>query len=138
MIKFFSTIYDKFNRDRLRESPISSRYIDVVIREKPTEYSNPNSDQENNYSSYSDEDPNEFVDRNLIARPFPIRKYSNGDTVDIQGSIDTPLNPVNYGGTQINVWGFPTPDLAGMLDSKTQMQPNVGYLTDQMIKVDNY
>ena len=46
------------------------------------------------------------------------------------------INPINYSGTQINVWGYPTPEIASILDRrKQQVNPQIGYLTEQMLKV---
>ena len=60
-------------------------------------------------------------------------KPSHSDYAEFQGSVEGPINPINYSGTQINVWGIPGPNIASFLEKKTP-QPNVGYLTDQMIK----
>jgi len=81
-----------------------------------------------NESSYSDEDQpkNQFLN--------PYQKRQSNDYLELQGSVDGPINPINYSGTQINVWGFPTPDMGNLLNKK-EPQPAVGYLTEQMIKV---
>lgn len=90
-------------------------------------------------SSPSDEEPNEIV----IQRPKPdsSRPRFNKPPLpmdmnmgEMYGSVEGPINPVNYTGTQINVWGYPTPDLAAFLQRK-KPETQVGFLTDQMIKV---
>ncbi len=93
------------------------------------------SDNEINYSSVSDDEEkrsNEFVDH----FKYKIKRRSiDSDFAEIRGSIEGgPGNPINYSGTQINVRGIPPPDLTSFLDPKHK-QPNLGYLTDQMLKV---
>lgn len=83
------------------------------------------SDRDSSSMSGDDENNNQFM-----------RPGANGDMAELQGSVEGPINPVNYSGTQINVWGFPTPELANYLAPR-QPQPNLGYLTDQMIRVQN-
>lgn len=61
-------------------------------------------------------------------------KPADENAAELYGSVEGPINPVNYTGTQINVWGFPTPDLAAFLVKK-KPETNIGFLTDQMIKV---
>jgi hypothetical protein len=114
------------SRDRLRESAVATRFIEV----SPGGGNVNGSDRELNESSYSDDEQQaEFVSR------FPARPGvgSNPDVAELQGSVEGPINPVNYSGTQINVWGgFPSPDLANFLAPK---QPQTGFLTEQMIRV---
>lgn len=115
------------SRDRLRESPVATKYIDVVLQKQETyNYS----DHEQNYSSYSDDEQNEFM-KSSNRKP---EQEKVPDLPEIQGSLEGPINPVNYSGTQINVWGFPTPELANFLQPR-EPQPNLGFLTEQMIKV---
>lgn len=56
------------------------------------------------------------------------------DFAELQGSVEGPINPVNYSGTQINVWGFPGPELGNILAPRPPPTPQLGFLTDQMIK----
>lgn len=127
------------SRDRLRESPVTTKYIDVVP-DKSEEPQYAFSDNEHNESSYSDEEPNEFVAKfpvknNKPEQPKTVMRQSYSDLGELQGSVEGPINPVNYHGTQINVWGFPHPELANFLQPKQEPQPALGYLTDQMIRV---
>lgn len=89
---------------------------------------NYNYSRRHSQSSYSDEEDNIYKNKSLM--PYG----STSDMAEIQGSIDGPINPINYSGTQINIWGFPGPNLANVIDPKDQ-QPNLGALTEQMIKV---
>lgn len=87
-------------------------------------------EQEINESSYSDDD--EYT--NKSRRDSVQLRRSSSDFGEMQGSVEGPINPVNYSGTQINVWGFPSPDLVNYLH-KPQPQTQVGFLTENMIKV---
>ena len=53
---------------------------------------------------------------------------------DLQGSIEGPINPTNYAGTQINIWGFPPADLGSLIDPTTT-RSNYGLMTQEMINV---
>jgi len=59
------------------------------------------------------------------------------DGFNIQGSVEGPISPVNYAGTQINIWGTPgghwTDELIHMADPNRN--PNFGYMTEQMLDV---
>lgn len=115
------------SRDRLRESPISTRFIDVTPNYQPP--TNLSDRDVNDESSYSDEEQSEYMNK------FPANR-KNSEIAELQGSVEGPINPVNYSGTQINVWGgFPSPELANFLAPKPPPQPQLGFLTDQMIKV---
>jgi hypothetical protein len=61
------------------------------------------------------------------------------DTFQVQGSIEGPISPVNYAGTQINIWGTPggnlTDGLIHMADPNRN--PQFGYMTEQMLNVIN-
>ena len=105
------------SRDRLRESPVSTKYIDVTIE--------PPSPDEN--SSFSDPEELAPVVHEVIEEfpgPIPFIRRSNSELgfhrvihpvpmmppppppqTDYEGHIEGPINPVNYHGTQINVWG---------------------------------
>lgn len=120
------------HRDRLRESPVSTKYIDVTV--EPSYYSN-------NNSSYSDveEEPSEFIESfpapvQTRRQSIPEVKRPNGFT-EFEASVEGPINPVNYGGTQVNVWGIPPGNLSNLFQQpKRDQQPQLGYLTDQMIQ----
>ena len=60
------------------------------------------------------------------------------DSFNIQGSIEGPISPVNYAGTQVNVWGTPGGHWAdGLLNiADPNRNPNYGYMTEQMLEVD--
>ena len=122
------------SRDRLRESPVSTKYIDVTIE--------PPSPDEN--SSFSDPEELAPVVHEVIEEfpgPIPFIRRSNSELgfhrvihpvpmmppppppqTDFEGHIEGPINPVNYHGTQINVWGIPPPNLGGFLDPRRQIQ----------------
>jgi hypothetical protein len=55
----------------------------------------------------------------------------------MNGAIEGPINPTNYSGTQINIWGFPPTDIAGLTDAAglNPKPQNLGYMTEDMIKV---
>lgn len=121
------------SRDRLRESTVSTRYIDVLAC---VEHQSSNSDRE----VWDDESSSEEDDRRsefMKVRRLPIaseRSHSNDLTAELRGSIDGPINPVNYSGTQINVWGLPSPQLANFFAPQRPPPTNVGPLTENMIK----
>lgn len=127
------------SRDRLRESPIATRYIDVF----PDKSSNSDHDHDQDELSYSDEEPqqefmNSFSNNSIQKRRnSDSSRKSMGDLSELQGSVEGPINPVNYSGTQINVWGFPTPELVNYLAPRQQPQVQTGFLTEAMIRV-NY
>lgn len=119
------------SRDRLRESPVSTKYIDVTIEP-------PSPDENSSYSDGEDQvipSTNEFIDVEFPG-PVPFVRRSNSEVfhrvlhpvpmppppppvqTDFEGHIEGPINPVNYSGTQINVWGIPPPNLGGFLDSR--------------------
>lgn len=122
------------SRDRLRESPVSTKYIDVTIEP-------PSPDENSSYSDGEDQvipSTNEFIDVEFPG-PVPFIRRSNSEVfhramlhpvpippppppvqTDFEGHIEGPINPVNYSGTQINVWGIPPPNLGGFLDSRRQ------------------
>ncbi len=56
---------------------------------------------------------------------------------NVQGSVEGPISPVNYAGTQINIWGTPggnwTDELMHIADPSRN--PNYGYMTEQMLEV---
>jgi len=102
------------------------------------------SDHENiDYSSSTDEETeqpqpqsNKFKKSFNIDPKMMMMKHHHDD---MYGSLEGPINPVNYTGTQLNVFG-PMPilagsDLANFFQRKQKPEPNVGFLTDQMIKV---
>ena len=130
-------------RDRLRESAVATRYIDVTLNgDNEANNYRPYSDHEQNDSSYSDEEQPEFMNRFPRSQSGVDQSKNHqlvpfggaNDMAEIQGSIDGPINPINYSGTQINIWGFPTPDIGNLIEPKA-VEPKLGYLTDQMIKV---
>ena len=59
------------------------------------------------------------------------------DGYNIQGSIEGPISPVNYAGTQINIWGTPGGNLTeGLLQvADPSRNANFGYMTEQMLDV---
>lgn len=117
------------SRDRLRESAVTTRYIDVI----------PNEEYQQSVNRYMSgrESPcvssSSVSDADDAAYPQFLKGFGAGDMAELQGSVEGPINPVNYSGTQINVWGFPTPELVDYLKPKPQVQ--TGFLTEQMIKV---
>ena len=122
------------SRDRLRESAIATRYIDVMATAQPESggdrYGGGGYISDRDGGSRSSSTSGGDEESQFMRPPLP------NDIAELQGSVEGPINPVNYSGTQINVWGFPTPELANYLAPK-QPTPQMGYLTEQMIKV-NY
>lgn len=120
-------------RDRLKESPVATRYIDVTLDSTINNNSSNlrQSDYENNDSSYSDEEDNNNRGSRRRSSNRSINDEPRADMAEVQGSIDGPINPVNYSGTQINIWGFPTPEIGNLIEPKPA---NLGFLTEQMIK----
>ena len=59
------------------------------------------------------------------------------DSFQLSGSVEGPISPVNYAGTQINIWGIPGGNLTeGLLHvADPSRNPNFGYMTEEMIKV---
>lgn len=59
------------------------------------------------------------------------------DGITVQGSVEGPISPVNYAGTQINIWGTPGGNLTeGLLHvADPSRNPNFGYMTEQMLEV---
>ena len=106
---------------------MATKYIDVETGK------NSNSDHEHIDSS-SEEEKNEFQYYN--PKEQSLKLSQNGDMAELQGSLEGQINPINYSGTQINVWGFPGQDLGSILDRRRQQSnPQIGYLTEQMLKV---
>ena len=129
------------SRDRLRESAVTTKYIEVVPTAEAAAAGSSNSDQEfENASDMDDQDDElDFIRRNRKAI-MPVAGGGGGDAdeigqYDVQSSLEGgPINPINYSGTQINVWGMPTPGLAGLFSPKPPPQANLGALTEEMIK----
>lgn len=82
----------------------------------------PNSDRRSNSANQSRTD----LERNA---------WDDGYTV--QGSIEGPISPVNYAGTQINIWGTPGGNLTeGLIHiADPSRNSNFGYMTEQMLNV---
>jgi len=131
----------------LRSSQVSTKYIDVVL---PPHLSPSNvvyfsdhqevssmSDSGDEDSSNNEDDvlPKSKSKNNNNKKTPPLPLPLPLDT-NISGSLEGPINPINYSGTQINVWGFPPvgADLANLLQTNKQ-EPNLGPITDKMIKV---
>ena len=59
------------------------------------------------------------------------------DGITVQGSVEGPISPVNYAGTQINIWGTPGGNLTeGLLHvADPSRNPNFGYMTEEMLQV---
>jgi hypothetical protein len=122
------------SRDKLRESVVSVKYMDVVPDPLTsdeqvafhTHMIMPANDQSNsdNEEDELDNSDVEFMDQ----CSKPRRKI-----LEVESRLEGPIRPINYSGTQINVWGMPTPALSGLLSPK-QKQPQMGALTEDMIK----
>ncbi len=112
------------SRDRLRESPVSTKYIDVVIEQG---FLSENS----SYSDVEEETTHtEFIEEFPV--PMPLVRRSSLTEVchntrppyftEFEGAIEGPINPVNYSGTQINVWGVPPGNIGNFLNRNQQQQ----------------
>lgn len=130
------------SRDRLRESPVTTKYIDVLPEsvDEPERWWPESAKRSNHYSSSEstddDEEPSEFISRGGVLVPYKSKQSSKDDVVEVQGALEGgPSNPVNYSGTQINVWGLPTPGLANLFGGRQPPQPNIGPHTQDMINV---
>lgn len=122
------------SRDKLRESPITTKYINVVYylnRDCPDYnlYSTLNPRNNYNYEAKScDESVSPSSDDEESYNPYEekIKPY------EMQGAIEGPINPTNYSGTQINIWGFPSGDFAPLADLTTPKpqiaQPSINEL----------
>ncbi|CAF0771349.1 unnamed protein product [Didymodactylos carnosus] len=59
------------------------------------------------------------------------------DAFNVQGSVEGPISPVNYAGTQVNIWGIPpggqfSDELLHMADPSRNSQ--YGYMTEKMLE----
>ena len=104
--------------------------------------SNEDDDTEDNDDD-DDKEPSEFLKHRNKNANKALPNQQNQHQTEISGSLEGPINPVNYSGTQINVWGFPggasSDQLTSLLlqqDAKSkEEQLKLGPLTDEMIKV---
>ena len=143
----------------MRTSQVSTKYIDVVPLSSNIVYFSDHQDLSSmsDENDSSDEPINEFLKSNNGSKPPQIKKSKSKQSLNdkhappplpltpfppldtnISGSLEGPINPINYSGTQINVWGFPPAgaDLANLLQTNTSKeQTHLGPITDQMIKV---
>ena len=136
----------------MRSSQVSTKYIDVVVA--PSSSNVVYFSDHQDVSSTSDNDSSdEPLNNNNNNKPMFKKSKSKQSLseqkqlplplplldTNISGSLEGPINPINYSGTQINVWGFPPggADLANLLqtNSTTKEQTHLGPITDQMIKV---
>ena len=123
------------NRDQLRESPVTTKYIEVF------DYVQPTSEEyvvypENEVEYYEDNQQNGLHRSRSGSNRFRSKSpFNDADgNPDLQGTIEGPINPTNYAGTQINIWGFPPNDLGSLIDPSSS-RPNYGIMTEQMINV---
>ncbi|CAF0755465.1 unnamed protein product [Rotaria sordida] len=140
--------------DGLRESHVTTKYFDVndmysenKHQEYPDEYLA--NDQSFNQMDKSPErspplnkkkKPRTHNDhrRSNSANPpkNDLGRNAWDDSFTVQGSIEGPISPVNYAGTQINIWGTPgghwTDELLHIADPNRN--PNYGYMTEQMLE----
>lgn len=91
------------------------------------------SDHEHDVNESSNSDDESDSSNKSRRNSIQFRRRSSSDYGEFQGTLDGAINPVNYSGTQINVWGFPNPELANFLPKPPQTQ--MGFLTENMIKV---
>lgn len=57
------------------------------------------------------------------------------DGIRVESSIEGPISPINYAGTQINVWGTPGGHMTDELLHIADPSRNYGYMTEQMLEV---
>ncbi len=114
---------------------MSTRYINVV----------PETLSSDGMSDYEEEQPHVIVPQNDFMKSFAPPQTPTFSTRrpkipnDVEASIEGPINPVNYSGTQINIWGLTPPDLAALVDSThfgSSKQTALGPMTEDMINVD--
>jgi hypothetical protein len=125
----------KIYRDQLRESVVTTKYIEVF------EYVQKTNEEYDIYPEIDDNNQVEYVDVERTnhrsssgSNRFRSKSPFSDANPDLQGSIEGPINPTNYAGTQINIWGFPPTDLASLIDPTTT-RPNYGLMTQEMINV---
>ncbi|UJR35955.1 hypothetical protein I4U23_028696 [Adineta vaga] len=140
--------------DGLRESNITTKYFDVddkyseAYPEYP-EYSNeyPDNDQSFNQINLSPErspplnktkKPRHSADHrrsnsaNQARNDFGRTQFDDG--FNVQSTIEGPISPVNYAGTQINIWGSPGGNMSDELMHIADPSRNYGYMTEQMLE----
>ncbi|CAF0825966.1 unnamed protein product [Adineta steineri] len=136
--------------DGLRESSITTKYFDVndmYSEPYPDEYA----DQEQSFHQIekspertppnnkkkkprTNTDPRRSMSANQLKNDMERTPYDDG--YNVQGSIEGPISPVNYAGTQINIWGTPGGNLTdGLMHiADPHRNPNYGYMTEQMLE----
>ena len=57
------------------------------------------------------------------------------DGYNVQSTIEGAISPVNYAGTQINIWGTPGGNMTDGLMHLADSGKNYGYMTEQMLEV---
>lgn len=128
-----------FFSDMLRESSVTTKFIEVSEKLE-RRYSNSNDD----IQTFNDFDDIEYLDPPVASHvsryqtnrdSFRQPNFLNGSNPDLQGSIEGPINPTNYAGTQINIWGFPPSDIGALIDPYSTSRSNTGFMTEQMINV---
>ena len=117
----------------LRESQVTTKYIEVFdyIQQNPDQYDNEVEVINEEAISTNNRSRSES-NRHRSRSPF----NSDDGNSDLQGSIEGPINPINYAGTQINIWGFPPVDLGTLIDPNST-NSHLGFMTEQMINVCN-
>jgi annexin A6 len=121
-------------RDSLRESAVATKFIEVSPEDTISKFQLPVDDydvDDGEEDFYSDEE-----EYNQFQNNFPKNKSngrsrkhskrnddSSSELAEFQGLLENPSNPINYSGTQINVWGLPTPDLGSYIAPKNNIAP---------------
>ncbi|CAF2904300.1 unnamed protein product [Rotaria sp. Silwood2] len=139
--------------DGLRESHVTTKYIDVNDMYSENYPQNPDEYLENEQTFYQmDKSPERTppLKKKKKPRTHNDHRRSNSanqskndpggiawdDGFNVQGSVEGPISPVNYAGTQINIWGTPgghwTDELLHIADPNRN--PNYGYMTEQMLE----
>ncbi len=120
---------------------MSTKYIEVLDFEPARESYYPYDDYYNNNNDVEYLDEDMMPSLNHRARKDQLQNKRNKSPIndtngELQGSIEGPINPTNYAGTQINIWGFPPADLGSFIDPSSS-RAQLGFMTEQMINVND-
>ncbi|CAF0830960.1 unnamed protein product [Adineta ricciae] len=133
--------------DGLRESNITTKYFDVndmysEAYQEDTE-NNESFDQANlspertpplnkKKKPYHNTDHRRSTSANQARNDIDRTQWDDG--YNVQSTIEGAISPVNYAGTQINIWGTPGGNMTDGLMHLADSGKNYGYMTEQMLE----